>query len=360
MLKAQNLLRLNFKSFDDAWILNYSYTLLREGWSLTEWKKEILYFLIDWLSHSEDIKTTTSGSTGTPKTISLKREYVKNSAEATNNFFGLKKGDNALLCLPVKYIAGKLMIVRALETKMNLYCIEPSLTPDFKQLNIDFAAMTPAQVSSLLETHKGKKLLNNIEKLIIGGDKISVSLEDKLQELDTQIWHTYGMTETITHIALRKVNGINKTKYFTSLKGINISLSDDNCLIIDAPKIGVRFLKTNDIAKINEDGSFKIIGRKDNVVISGGIKLFPEEIEKKTENLIKYPYFFTGVTDNKLGSKLVMVIESKQPVNKTAIYEEIKPILSKFEIPKNIIVVDNFERTSTGKIKRIIPKQYHT
>ena len=161
-MSARNLLRLNFAAFDKKWFLNYAYTQLREGWVITDWKKEILYFIIDWLSESEEMKSTTSGSTGTPKTIALKKEFVVNSAKATNQFFGLKKNDTALLCLPVKYIAGKLMIMRAMEQRMNLYCVEPSLAPSFDETSVDFAAMTPAQVASLLETEKGTQLLENM------------------------------------------------------------------------------------------------------------------------------------------------------------------------------------------------------
>jgi len=354
MTKARNLLRLNFSAFDKKWFLNYAYTQLREGWVITDWKKEILYFIIDWLSESEEMKSTTSGSTGTPKTIALKKEFVVNSAKATNQFFGLKKNDTALLCLPVKYIAGKLMIMRAMEQKMNLYCVEPSLTPSFDETSVDFAAMTPAQVASLLETEKGTQLLENIDKLIIGGDAIPVKLEEKLQILKTNVWNSYGMTETITHIALRKVNGADASQVFKTLPNVTVSLADDDCLIIDAPNIGVHQMKTNDIAEIFQDGSFKIRGRKDNVVISGGVKLFPEEIEKKLSGICKHPFYFAGVEDEKLGSKLVMVIETHVEINTNELLELFRAKLDKFEIPKEFILVKEFVRTKSGKVKRVV------
>ncbi len=347
-------LRLNFKAFDKAWMLNYIYTLLRESQTLTPWKKEIFYFVIDWYNAQEEIKTTTSGSTGTPKTIALKKQHVKNSARATLDFFGLKEGANLLLCLPVKYIAGKLMVVRALEGKMNLYAVEPSLTPVLEDVSIDFAAMTPAQAASLLETEEGQDFFNRIKTLIIGGDKIPVALEEKLQQIPTAVWHTYGMTETITHIALRKVNGPGRSGFFTPLPGVTLSLSDDGRLIIDAPHIGVRYLMTNDMAQLNDDGTFSIKGRKDNVVISGGIKLFPEEIERKIEKLVPYPFFLTGIPDDTLGSKLVMAVESTEPVDTNFLSEKIRPHLSKYEMPKEIIVKQVFEKTGSGKIKRKI------
>jgi len=353
MTKAQNLLRLNFAAFDKKWFLNYAYTQLREGWVITDWKKEILYFIIDWLSQSDEMKSTTSGSTGTPKTMKLKKEFVVNSAKATNQFFGLKKGDTALLCLPVKYIAGKLMIIRAMEQKMNLYCVEPSLEPSFDEAVIDFAAMTPAQVTSLLETKEGTQLLENIDKLIIGGDAVSSVLENRLQKLKTNVWNSYGMTETITHIALRKVNGKDASPFFKPLPSVSLSLASDECLIIDAPNIGVRQMKTNDIAEIFQDGSFKIKGRKDNVVISGGVKLFPEEIEKKLSGICEHPFYFTGVEDEKLGSKLIIVIETRVEINTNELLELFRTKLDKFEIPKEFILVKEFVRTKTGKVKRV-------
>ncbi len=352
MTKARNLLRLNFSAFNKAWFLSYAYTQLREGWVITDWKKEILYFLIDWLSDVDSIISTTSGSTGTPKIISVKKEHVINSAQATCHFFGLKKGDTALLCLPVKYIAGKLMVVRAVEHGLNLYCVEPSLTPDFEETTIDFAAMTPAQVASLLETEKGLQLLENIKTLIVGGDAISEVLEKKIRQLSTEVWQTYGMTETITHIALRKVNGKDTSTALKPLPNVSLSLTNDGCLVIDAPAIGVQQMETHDVAEIFEDGSFIIKGRKDNVVISGGVKLFPEQIEKQVAKLCKQPFYFTGVEDEKLGKKLVMVIESKMELNKAKLLKQMREKLDRYWVPKDIIVVKEFQRTGSGKIIR--------
>jgi len=351
MNKAQNLLRLNFSSFDKSWVLNYAYTQLREGWTLTPWKKEIFYFIIDWLSDSGIIKVTTSGSTGVPKTISLNKEHVKKSAEATNRFFGLKKGDKALLCLPVKYIAGKLMIVRALEGKYNLFCVEPSLTPSFDETSIDFSAMTPAQVGSLLSNEQGRLLLDNIDKLILGGDRISTSLEKKLQTINIKVWHTYGMTETITHIALRKVNGTEASEWFCPMDHVSLSQQDKQ-LVIDAPAIGVRQLVTNDVVEFKQDGGFRVLGRKDNVVISGGIKLFPETIEKKLEGACNNPFYFSGVSDDTLGSKLVMYIESDELFDMEQLKKTVAMLLNKYEIPKDIVVKKHFKRTTSNKIIR--------
>lgn len=351
MNHPQKLLRLNFLAFKQSWVLNYAYSQLRDGWALTPWKKEIFYFLIDWLSDSDTIKVTTSGSTGTPKTITLKKEFVRNSAMATNRFFNLKKGDSALLCLPLKYIAGKLMIIRALEGKFNLYCVEPSLTPLFNESAIDFAAMTPAQVSSLLDVEAGRQLLNNIDKLIIGGDRIPAVLETKLQSFNTKVWNTYGMTETITHIALRSVNGSSASESFYPMEHVSVS-EKNNQLVVNAPEIGVHQLVTNDIVAFKDDGSFIVLGRKDNVVISGGVKLFPELIEKKLEKICRKPFYFSSKTDVKLGAKLVMYIESNENIEINELVNKIALVVSKFEMPKELIVRKHFDRTISGKIVR--------
>ena len=352
MTTAQNLLRLNLSAFDKSWFLNYAYTQLRDGQAITQWKKEIFYFIIDWLSGSDTIKSTTSGSTGVPKTITLKKEFVTISAKETNDFFNLKKSNTALLCLPVKYIAGKLMIVRAIERGLDLYCVEPSLSPSFNQSAIDFAAMTPTQVVTLLAEDEGRKLLSQIDKLIVGGDAISPSLEDKIGKLSTNVWHSYGMTETITHIAMRKVNGVGASQKFTPLTHAEVSLANDSCLVIDASSIGVEKLKTNDIAELYADGSFRLIGRKDNVVISGGVKLFPEEIEKRISGVCHLPYYLAGVNDELLGNKLVMYVESSAEIDKATLLKKIASRVDKYQVPKEIIVVKQFDRTGSGKILR--------
>jgi O-succinylbenzoic acid--CoA ligase len=348
-----NLLRLNFAAFDPPWFLQYSYRLLSEA-RLWPWKKEVLYFLIDWLSEGGSMQVTTSGSTGNPKRISLHKKHMEASAQATLDFFGLKTGDTALLCLPVKYIAGKMMIVRSQVGKLDLFCIEPTSAPMADDLpEIDFAAMTPAQVSGLLETEEGVRFLNSIRQLILGGSFIPQKLERQLQKLETAVWHTYGMTETITHIALRKVNGAAASDYFTPLPGVEIQMTGDGCLQLDAPHIGVRAMKTNDLLEISETG-FRILGRKDNVVNSGGLKLFPEQIEKKLEATIESKFYLTGIPDEKLGEKLVMVVEKReeQKLDKKQLWELLQAKLSGFEVPKKIVFVNQIRLSKNGKIIR--------
>jgi len=354
MFGADQLLRLNFAAFDKAWMLNYAYSLLRESKTLTEWKKDILYFIIDYLSASDEIKATTSGSTGTPKTVGLKKKHVKNSALKTVEFFQLQRGDNVLLALPVRYIAGKLMIVRALEARLNLYAVPPAMVPAFDQPEVAFAAFTPSQVAALKETDKGTGLLRSVRKMIVGGEAIAPQLEAWMRSHPTEIWHTYGMTETITHVALRKVNGPEASSRFVPLPGVKVLLHDDGTLIIDAPHVGVRFLKTNDMAEVFPDGSFTVLGRKDHVVISGGVKLFPEQIERKLSDVIGRPFFLTGQQDDKWGQRLVLVIEGEPEVPDETLCSLIGRYVSKFEVPKAIIYKKKLEKTASGKLLRTV------
>ena len=330
------------------------------------WEKEIFLFLYDWFSLSNSITVTTSGSTGPPKKISLQKKHMIESAKATLSFFNLESGDSAWLCLPVKYIAGKMMIVRSVVGGLNLLFSEPGSLPTLAlSQKVDIAAMVPNQVFGLLNTEEGLQQLSYIKNLLIGGSGISEEMERRLLNIPyVNAWHSYGMTETITHIALRKISPENKPGLYYPLPGIHIRTNPDDQLIIDAPAIGVTGLVTNDIAGILDDGSFLIAGRTDNVVISGGVKLFPEVIERKISNCISDCYFVGGAPDEKLGEKLILFIESN-PVDKNRVdllKNEIIQKLQKFEVPKEIVHLEEFLRTKTGKIvrKEIIYNYLHS
>ncbi|HEY9116023.1 MAG TPA: AMP-binding protein [Bacteroidales bacterium] len=319
-----------------------------------EWEKECYTFILDWLSPISTIHVQTSGSTGKPKKLFLEKKYMEASAMATIDFFKLKPGDSALLCLPVKYIAGKMMIVRALVGGLNLLFTKPSSNFEINDFQkIDFCAMVPNQVAAFLDTIKGVEQLQRIKNLIIGGSFLPKDIESKINNLKTEVWQTYGMTETITHIALRKISG-NAEEMYTPLKNVKVWTDDHSRLVIDAEKIGVKQLVTNDLAEMGEKGKFKILGRKDNVVISGGVKFFPEEIEKKLSGFIENDFYISSLPDEKLGRKLVLYIEDdgnlENQVNQ--LWEKINARLSGFEIPKEIFFCKSFSRTVSGKIMR--------
>ena len=355
MSKEKKILRLNMQAFDAKWHLKYAYTHLKDNWSPAPWKKELMYFVIDWLSQSATIDADTSGSTGVPKKIKLSKEFMEVSARATLDYFGLEAGDKALLCLPAKYIAAKMMVVRAFVGKLDLYCIPPSLNPASEWTPpLDFAAFTPAQLSELLKTEKGLNFVKNIRKIILGGGPVPADLEKKVHKLETAVWHTYGMTETMSHIALLKINGSDKCSSFSPLPGVMIKKNEEDCLTITAPNLGVFDLETNDLVEIQADGGFKILGRKDNVVNSGGVKLFPEQIEQKLSGFIEDPFYVGSVPDEQLNEKLTLFVESENmnAAKKEQLKKVLEEKLSGFEIPRNIIFEKQFLRTESGKIIR--------
>lgn len=333
--------RLNGKTFAEEDLLEIAYSLKKEGAPL---EKSIGDFFTDWLSESPFIEVRTSGSTGTPKKIQLRKEHMVNSALATGKFFNLERNDSALLCLSADYIAGKMMLVRAMVLGLQLDFVAPSSNPlENLQKQYDFCAMVPLQAESSCEN------IHQLKTLLIGGAPVSNSLKEKLQGCSSQVFETYGMTETITHIAAKSI----ESDSFKTLPGITISKDDRDCLVIDAPQISDAQVVTNDVVNILSKNSFQWLGRFDNVINSGGIKLIPEVIEKKLSNLIKNRFFVTGLPDDILGEKLVLIVEG-QPA-KESLLKSIREakFLDKYEIPKEVLNIDGFIETASGKIDRL-------
>jgi len=304
---------------------------------------EIQQFLKSWFSHNKSITVQTSGSTGIPKSILLKKEFIVNSARATGNYFDLQEHTTALLCLPLKYIAGKLMLIRALTLGWDLDVIESNSNPLEKVYkHYDFSAMVPLQLENSLSK------VGLIKKLIVGGGVVSKQLESKLKNVSTAIYATYGMTETITHIAVKKLNKINKTpNFYQLLPGVQIYKDVRNCLLIKALHVSDEIIFTNDVVQIISDTQFEWLGRFDNVINSGGIKLYPEKIEKKLSKIISNRFFVAGKIDETLGEKVVLILEGNQ---KDIHYKGAD--LLKFETPKEIYFVEKFLETETKKIQR--------
>ncbi|MBK7099359.1 MAG: AMP-binding protein [Sphingobacteriales bacterium] len=311
--------------------------------------------MAEWLDDTPYINLKTSGSTGTPKTIRAKKNNMLQSANATALYFDFKRGQNALLCLPVDYIAGKMMIVRALYSKLNLICIEPSLSPleDIPEdMVIDFAPMTPMQLHGVINT-------GSVRNILFGGGPVSAELENASQTLKTEIFHGFGMTETLTHIALRRVNGSNRSPVYHGLEGVRFTTDDLNCLIIQLPFLTVPIV-TNDVVELINEQSFIWKGRADHVINSGGIKLFPEGIENKLGTTISNRFFMAGLPDKMLGEKLCLFIEGSgfDTEGISALGKQIDLFLEKYEKPKEIIFIDKFSITDSGKIQRAKTVKY--
>ncbi|MEZ4907158.1 MAG: hypothetical protein R2771_05845 [Saprospiraceae bacterium] len=267
------------------------------------------------------------------------------SAKNTIKALNIKNNSSSLLCLPPEYIAGKMMIVRAIVNKMNLITTLPSALPTIEKY-VDFSAMTALQVKNIIDNDISE--LNKIGKLIIGGGKIDQNVIESLQSVNTEIYETYGMTETASHIALKQINGINKSDFFTILNGIDIESNENNQLLITSIGLGVNKLLTNDIVRIISPTKFQWVGRLDNVINSGGIKLYPEEIESKLKSHIDEEIIIFGIEEPKYGNICCLAIEGKERELKL-IFEK---HLSKYEIPKRIFFLSNFPRTISNKIIR--------
>ena len=324
--------------------------------SINVWENDLFEFLKDWFDKSDVIQVQTSGSTGIPKTIFLNKESMIASARLTNHYFGLNNNDTILLCLSTNYIAGKMMVIRALVGDLNLVVIEPSSCPIIDQ-PIDFAAMVPMQVETMLNSTTGRASLDSISKLIIGGSAVSNQLESKLQSISTACFATYGMTETFSHIAMRSLNGPNRSNEYQALEGVWFEQDDRECLIVHAPHINNKELITNDIVRLKSKRTFEWCGRYDNVINTGGIKLFPEIIESKIVTCIDQRFFISSKKDELLGDKAILVIEGDS--FSTAALQNLKVILgtllSPYEIPREIVFMPKFEETSSGKVKRVVP-----
>lgn len=325
---------------------------LPEFISISAFHNDCFLFLKDWFSDSPTLKVQTSGSTGIPKEMLIEKSRMIQSAQLTCSFLSLKKRDSALLCMPINYIAGKMVVVRALVAGLDLYPILPSGNP-LKGIDkeFSFAAMIPLQVFNSLQSDTEKKRLCNIKNLIIGGGSIDPQIEEAVKDFPHKVYSTYGMTETLSHIALRRLNGKEASDHYYPFDSVTLSLSEDNSLIIDAPLVSNERLYTNDIVEIYEDQSFRIIGRKDNIINSGGVKIQTEEIEVLLRPALKNGFAITSLPDPKFGEIVVLATEKEIDEN---LISNLLPIYS---IPKKIIRVNKIPLTETGKINRAALKQ---
>lgn len=334
-------------------------------------------FLQEWNSPSETLLVHTSGSTGKPKPMWVEKQRMLNSAHITCDFLGLRPGDSALLCMSLDYIAGKMMVVRSIERKLRLFSVKPSGHPlsdeslaKMVEMDFDFVAMVPMQVYNTLQVPQERERLSRIKHLIIGGGAIDDALAEELRSLPGAVWSTYGMTETLSHIALRRLNGEEASEWYQPFDSVGVSLNSDGCLVIDAPLVCSEPLVTNDIAEIkhqetsshSSDASsslktssphvlFRIKGRKDNVICSGGIKIQIEEVENLLRQHLDAPFLLAKKKDEKFGEIAVLVTESGDLEGVEAICRQVLP---KYWVPRQYLHFDQLPMTETGKPKRAI------
>lgn len=320
------------------------------------WLTELNSFLKDWFSGCNQFMVHTSGSTGEPKPIIVSRKALIASAQRTISFFNLQPGQSVLLCLPIGFIAGKMMIVRALVGRLNLIPVEPSGFPLHTVTNpVDFVAFTPMQMTNELSRTADSKL-HLLRKVIIGGGAVSSGLDNLLKGQTFEAWETYGMTETLTHVALRKINGTNHQNSFFPLPDIDISADDRGCLVISNPELLNGKVVTNDFADVFSDGSFRITGRWDNVINSGGVKIQAENIEAALAEIYSGEVYASSVSNDLLGNQLVLVV-NKQPENSQLLFSMLEDKLPRHQIPASLYVVNEFPKTVSGKINRLELKE---
>ena len=332
-------------------------------------------FLSEWNNDSPFIEVKTSGSTGEPKRMLVEKRRMLASARITCDFLGLRPGDTALLCMSLDYIAGKMMVVRAIERHLHLLTVPPTghplsthtlrssfllppssdILPPSSFLPPRFTAMVPLQVYNTLQVPEERERLMQVEHLIIGGGAIDEAMETELRQFPNAVWSTYGMTETLSHIALRRISGPEASEWYTPFPSVHLSLSDEGCLIINAPEVCAEPLITNDIAELSPSPHgegrgvvFRILGRKDNVICSGGLKIQAEELERQLRPHMRVPFIISKRPDEKFGEIVVLVTEGS-PAEARTISERILP---KFHQPKEYVHLDHIPLTETSKPAR--------
>ena len=342
--KVHNRFKLEGFHYNHEDLMEVAYSFVKEGYP---YQQELGMFLLDWLDKEDYIEVKTSGSTGNPKVLKIKKQHMVNSAITTGNFFDLSPGKKVLNCLPSNFIAGKMMMVRAIVLGLEVDMVVPSSLPriDYEK-NYDFCAFTPMQLKNFA------KYLKAIDTVIVGGGRVSNHVKDLIKNKAPKVYETYGMTETVSHIAVRKLNNFSDAddgKYFTTLPNINISQDKRGCLVIDAPNLSDEKIVTNDLIKLHSKNTFEWVGRYDNVINTGGIKVYPEQIEAKLQDKMKGDQFFIhGIEDDTLGEKVIMVVEGKERKIDPSFFD----VLDKYEKPKTILFTRRFKETASGKIHR--------
>ena len=352
-------------SFPNLWINGRNVSLEKilheKETSRTTFEESTFKFIKDWLSGQEDFELTTSGSTGEPKSITVSRAQMMTSALKTSERISLEKVTTVLICLDTKYVAGKMMLARCLTLGLGMMAVDPTANPLIKipvDKCVQFTAFVPYQVAAILES-KHPHLLNNVDKVLIGGAPLNNTTIEELDRFQCECYETYGMTETVSHIALRRVNGGMKQQYFETLPGIRISQDERGCLVIAADYLPAP-VTTNDLVEIAGDGKFLWLGRWDRVINTGGVKVLPEKIEREIQKIfhqksITNRFFIAALPDERLGSKVVLILEGVQMSSERVnpLLGDLKSALSAFELPKEVYHIPKFRETNTQKVDRI-------
>ncbi|NNF83221.1 MAG: AMP-binding protein [Flavobacteriaceae bacterium] len=340
--KVHNRFKLDGMHYSHDDLQEVGYSLVKEG---DPYEIQVGDFLLNWLDHKDTVELKTSGSTGDPKVITLPKQVLVNSAINTGDYFNLEPGDRGLLCLPARYIAGKMMLVRAMILGLELDTASPAHHVLFSDIKpYDLCAMTPLQLRNALSR------LDCFNLVIVGGSPVPTKLIEDIQEKKTVVYETFGMTETASHFAVKKLNHhtSESDKYFQCLAGNKVTLDDRGCLVLNSNHLSEIPVVTNDLVNLHSDTQFEWLGRIDTVINSGGIKLHPEKIERKLSPLMNRRYFIASEPDEDLGEHVILVVETEEDDFDESVFE----VLDTYEKPKQVYLLPNFAETETRKVSR--------
>lgn len=323
-----------------------------------DFESQVFACIREWHSNATEFVFHTSGSTGTPTAIKFTREQLIRSAQGTASAFGLRSGDTALVCLTPAFVAGRMMIVRAMVSGMEIVAVDPTSNPLSgipETQRIDFAAFVPLQLHTMLEEGLHERL-KAIRTILVGGAPVSRELRELvLDRLAGNVYQTYGMTETLTHVALDHITG--PEEVFKAMAGVEIGQDERGCLTITSAVD--RYLATNDLVALLPGNRFRWLGRYDNVINSGGVKYMPEQVERKMETTfarlnIHRPFFVAGMPHDRLGSELALVVEAERDaVMEEMLAAEFGTMPDQYEKPRKIYFLPAFVYTASGKINRV-------
>ena len=315
--------------------------------------RSVYAFLVEWFSSSSTIEVQTSGSTGAPKRIKVDKQQMMRSAIRTCEFLGLKQGDTAMLCMDMRYIGAKMMVVRALVGGLKLVVRTPSGHPlNCMTESVDFLSIVPLQLYNTMNVPAERARLNAIPYIIVGGGAVDESICEALKGMSCKVYSTYGMTETLSHVALRPLNGTDASECFLPLPGVKVTLASKGTLVINDTLLDGKDIVTNDVGKVFPDGTFVVCGRADNVVNSGGVKIQLEEDEVLLRTFIDVPFALTSVKDVRLGEALVLLVDKRYKKSDTDLLDGMKKILSQYHIPKYIFRLEAIPMSGNAKLNR--------
>lgn len=320
------------------------------------WREPLERTVAELLRGRGGLSAWTSGTTGPPKRISIPRRDLVKSAELTASTFGLSAGDKVLLCLPCDFVAGKMMLVRAFVLGLDLHTIDPRGSILDKLVRGDrfrFTAMVPLQLHRSLQEDR-RRVEEHFHTILLGGGPVSDALVEDLQDLRVNVFQSYGSTEMVSHIALRALNGPERSEHFHALGEVHFARDPRGCLVVHTPHLSVKQHMTNDLVRLVDDTRFIWQGRHDHVILSGGKKIFPEQIEARTAGILPYPHYFTAVPDPVLGQAVMLVLETERPQEEVLpeVLDLLVRTLHPHELPRRVQALRRIQRTSGGKMIR--------